>query len=86
MKSENPKKKTKHGMDPRKYEKMKVEFAKTDRLKNSSIPFLQRILNSENLEFEKQELKRKMRFHRIKILCVCTTQGNLIAAQQITQP
>ena len=85
MKSEYPimndifsKKKTKHRMD--------LKFAKTNRLKNSSIPFLQRILNSENLEFKKQELKRKMKFHWNKILCVCTSQGNLIAAQQITQP
>ena len=45
MKSENPtinnifsKKKTKHRMDPRKYEKREVKFAKTNRLKNSSIP------------------------------------------------
>ena len=57
MKSENPrinkifsKKKTKHGMDLRKYEKSEVKFAKTNGLKNSSIPYIQRILNSENLE------------------------------------
>ena len=66
MKSENPtinnifsKKNTKHGMDLRKYEKIEVKFAKTNRLKNSSIPYMPRILNSENLEFEKQDLKIK---------------------------
>ena len=70
MKSENPrinnifsKKKIKHGMDLRKNEKFEVKFAKTNRLKNSSIPFMQRILNSENQQLEKQELKRKMKFH-----------------------
>ena len=70
MKSENPrinnifsKKKIKHGMDLRKYEKFEIKFAKTNRLKNSSIPFMQRILNSENQQLEKQELKRKMKFH-----------------------
>ena len=43
------KKKTKHTMDPRKYEKSEVKFAKTKRLKNSSIPFMQRIFNTKNL-------------------------------------
>ena len=69
IKSENPrinnifsKKKTRHGMHFRKYEKFEVKFAKTNRLKNSSIPYMQRILNSENLQFEKQDLKRKVRF------------------------
>ena len=42
-------------MDLRKYEKSEVKFAKTNRLKNSSKPYMQRIFNSENLEFEKQE-------------------------------
>ena len=70
MKSENPrinnifsKKKIKHGMDLRKNENFEVKFAKTNRLKNSSIPFMQRILNSENQQLEKQELKRKMKFY-----------------------
>ena len=44
-------------MDLRKYVKIEEAFAKTNRLKNSSIPYMQRILNSENLEFEKQNLK-----------------------------
>ena len=66
VKSENPrinnifsKRKTKHGMDLRKNEKYEVKFAKTNRLKNSSVPYMQRILNTENLQFEKQDLKRK---------------------------
>ena len=69
MKSENPnvnkifsKKETKHEMALRKYEKIEVKFAETNRLKNSSIPYMQRILNSKNLEFEKQNLKRKLKF------------------------
>ena len=40
--------------------------AKTNRLKNSSIPQTQRILNSENLEFEKQNLKRKLKFPGVR--------------------
>ena len=52
-------------MDLRKYKKIEVKFTKTIRLKNS-IPYMQRILNAENLEFEKQELKRKMKFHEVK--------------------
>ena len=56
IKSENPrinnifsKKKTEHGMDLRKNEKYEVKFAKTNRLKNSSVPCMQRILNTDNL-------------------------------------
>ena len=30
------------------------------------MPYMQWILNSENIEFEKQELKRKMKFHGVK--------------------
>ena len=41
-------------MNLRKYEKNEVKFAKTNRLKNSIR--MQKILNSENLEFEKQDL------------------------------
>ena len=51
-------------MDLRKYEKLK--FAKTDRLKISSTSYMQRILNSVNIEFEKKELKRKMKFLEVK--------------------
>ena len=70
VKSENPrvnnifsKRKTKHGMDLRKDEKYEVKFAKTNRLKNSSVPYMQRILNTDNLKFEKQDLKRKKRYY-----------------------
>ena len=70
VKSENPrvnnifsKRKAKHGMDLRKNEKYEVKFAKTNRLKNSSVPYMQRILNTDNLQFENQELKRKKRFN-----------------------
>ena len=68
MKSENSRKNnifskinTKHGMDLRKYEENGSK--KTNRLENSSIPYMQRILNSE---FEKQILKRKIKFHGVK--------------------
>ena len=70
VKSENPrvnnifsKRKTKHGMDLRKNEKYEVKFARTNRLKNSSVPYMQRILNTDNLKFEKQDLKRKKRYY-----------------------
>ena len=53
-------------MDLRKDEKYEVKFAKTNRLKNSSVPYMQRILNTEKLQFEKQELKRKKRFNEDK--------------------
>ena len=53
-------------MDLRKYEKIEVKFAKTNRLKKSPIPYMQRIFNSENLEFGKQNLKRKMKIHGVK--------------------
>ena len=75
MKIENPrinstfsKKKSRYGIDLRNYEKKKneVKFAKTNRLKHLSIPYMQRILNSENIEFGKQDLKRKMNFNEVK--------------------
>ena len=48
-------------MDLRLY--LKYNFAKTSRLKHVSIPYMQRILNSENPQFEKQEFKRKIKLH-----------------------
>ena len=56
MKSENPRKEnvfskkiTLHGMDLRNYENFEVKFEEEkNTLKTSSIPYLQRILNSEN--------------------------------------
>ena len=53
-------------MDLRKYEEIEVKFAKTNRLKRSSIPYMQKILNSEKQEFEKQDLKRKMKFYGVR--------------------
>ena len=35
------------------------KFTKTNRLKNSSIQYMQRLLNSENLQFGKEELKER---------------------------
>ena len=48
--------------------KNEVKFAKTRRLKNSSIPYMQRILNSDNLEFENKNWKEKSNFKRSRIL------------------
>ena len=47
--------KIKHGTNLRKYERIEVKFTKPNRLKNSSIQYLQRILKSENVEFEKKD-------------------------------
>ena len=44
----------------RNIEKYDVDFARTGRLKDSSIPYMQRMLNSENLNNEKQAIKRKI--------------------------
>ena len=49
------KRKTKHGMDLRKKEKYEVKFARTNRLKNSSVPYMQRILNTDNLQIYKNK-------------------------------
>ena len=46
-------------MNLRKYENIEVKFAKANRLKNSSISYMQRILNSENLESKKTRIKKK---------------------------
>ena len=40
-----------HTMKKRKNEKYKVNFARTERLKNSSIPYMQRLLNQRNQEY-----------------------------------
>ena len=55
-----PKKEVNHSMIFRNIEKYDVDFAKTGRLKDSSIPYMQRMLNSENLKNEKQAIKRKI--------------------------
>ena len=46
-----------HGMRVRKSEKYHVNNSKTNRYKHSSIPYLQRLLNKENLE-RRQSFKR----------------------------
>ena len=58
--------KTKHGMDLRKNEKYEVKSAKKNRQKDSSVWYMQRILNTDNLQFEKQELKRQKGFNENK--------------------
>ena len=40
-----------HTMKKRKNEKYKVNYARTERLKNSSIPYMQRLLNQRNQEY-----------------------------------
>ena len=47
-------------MKIRNNEKFDVKFANTERLKKSSIPYMQRILNSENMTKENQLGKRKL--------------------------
>ena len=49
-----------HPMKIRNNEKFDVKFANTERLKKSSIPYMQRILNSENMTKENQLGKRKL--------------------------
>ena len=49
-----------HPMKIRNNEKFDVKFANTERLKKSSIPYMQRILNSENKSKENQLGKRKL--------------------------
>ena len=53
-------------MGQRKYEKFKIKFAhkKTDSKTHLYTIYMQRIFKSENLQFEKQELERKMKFYR----------------------
>ena len=45
-------------MEIRECENNYIKFAKTDRLKNLSIPFLQRIPKPKNLKFEKARFKK----------------------------
>jgi hypothetical protein len=52
-----PLKEVKHGMLFRKSEKYSVNHSKTKRYKESAVPYLQGLLNRENLE-KKQSLKR----------------------------
>ena len=45
MKSTFPLNKKSHPMDIRKHEKFRVQFSNTERLRNSAIPYMQRLLN-----------------------------------------
>ena len=47
-----PLRKKKHKLKTRKSEKYKVLFAKTKRLAQSTVPYLQRLLNKENLSLK----------------------------------
>ena len=47
-------------MKIRNNEKFDVKFANTERLKKSSIPYMQRILNLENMTKENELGKRKL--------------------------
>ena len=66
-KSENPRvndifktKKNEHRMKLRQNEKYEVKYAKTSRLKDSAIPYMQRILNKENLRCKIQVKRKKI--------------------------
>ena len=59
-KSMFPVKEVIHQMEVRKYEKYEVNHVNTGRLKDSAIPYMQRILNNDNLNKEGQESKRKV--------------------------
>ena len=53
-------KETNHSMKFRNIEKYEVDFAITGRLKDSAIPYMQRMLNCETMINEKQQIKRKI--------------------------
>ena len=48
------------GKEVRKCEKCSVNYANTGRLKDSAIPYMQRILNNDNLNKKGEESKRKV--------------------------
>ena len=48
-----------HPMEVRKWEKFEVDHANTGILKDSAIPYVQRILNNDNLNKIGEESKRK---------------------------
>ena len=50
-------------MSQRKYEKFEIKCKKKQTRKLIYTIYMQRILKSENLQFEKQELERKMKFN-----------------------
>ena len=49
-----------HKMKAKSYEKYEVKFAHTGRLKKTTVPYMQRILNSVNTKNVKQGIKRKI--------------------------
>ena len=49
-----------HPMEVRKCEKFEVNYANTGRLTDSAIPYMQRILNNDNLNQKGAESKRKV--------------------------
>ena len=55
-----PIKEINHSMKFRNIEKYEVDFANTGRLKDSAIPFMQRMLNCETIINEKQQIKSKI--------------------------
>ena len=55
-----PIKEINHSMKFRNIEKYEVDFANTGRLKDSAIPYMQRMLNCETMINEKQQIKRKI--------------------------
>ena len=59
MKNLFPVKDIKDSMKFRNIEKYEVDFTKTGRLKDSASPYMQRMLNCENMINEKQPIKRK---------------------------
>ena len=46
-----------HSMNMRNQEYFEVDFANTERLKNSAIPSMQRILNSDYLENQERRIR-----------------------------
>ena len=52
-----------HGMDMRNREKFKVQHAKTNRLKNSAIVYMQKLLNDQNWESKWQMTGPPLNLH-----------------------
>ena len=50
-----PKREKEHLMQNRNSEKYEVQSAKTNRLKNSAIPYMQRLLNNQNEDLRKRK-------------------------------
>ena len=50
-----------HKMKARKTEKYDVKYAHTGRLKDSAIPYMQRLLNSDNMKIQEDKNYHKVR-------------------------